>query len=55
MLSSGGAAVAQPILGRVADAWSYPASYLVSAGIQAGAIPFIWLARRQKAASDMAE
>jgi hypothetical protein len=55
MLASGGAAAAQPVLGRVADAYSYPASYVVSAAIQAGSIPFLWLARRQRAASDMAE
>lgn len=52
MLGSGGAVVAQPILGRVADAFSYPASYLASAVIQAGAMPFIWLARRERAKSD---
>lgn len=52
MLGSGGAVVAQPLLGRAADAWSYPASYLASALIQAGSIPFIWLARREKTSSD---
>ena len=35
LLGSGGAVIGQPILGRVADAWSYPASYLASAAIQA--------------------
>jgi MFS family permease len=52
LLGSGGGVVAQPLLGRTADAFSYPASYLASAAIQALAIPFIWLARRQRAASD---
>ena len=52
LLSSSGAVVAQPVLGRAADVWSYPASYVCSAGIQALAIPFIWLARRERAASD---
>jgi MFS family permease len=52
LLASGGAVVAQPMLGRVADDWSYPASYVWSAGIQALAIPFIWLAGRERAASD---
>ena len=42
----------QPMLGRVADVWSYPASYICSAAIQALAIPFIWLARRERAATD---
>jgi predicted MFS family arabinose efflux permease len=52
LLGSGGAVVAQPVLGRVADAWSYPASYVCSAAFQALAIPFIWLARRQRAPSE---
>jgi MFS family permease len=52
LLGSGGAVVAQPILGKVADVWSYPASYVGSAAFQALAIPFIWLARRQRAASE---
>jgi len=49
--SSGGVAI-QPILGRAADVWGYPASYACSALIQALAIPFVWLARREKAESD---
>jgi MFS family permease len=52
LLGSGGAVIGQPILGRVADAWSYPASYLVCAVFQAGSVPFIWLARREKPAAD---
>lgn len=51
MGSSGGVAI-QPILGRVADVWGYPVSYRCSAAIQALAIPFVWLARRERAASD---
>ena len=43
--STGGAAV-QPLLGRSADAWGYPASYLCSAAVQAGAIPLLWIAHR---------
>jgi MFS family permease len=46
MGSLGGAAV-QPILGRVADVWSYPTSFLVSAGISALALPFAFLARQE--------
>jgi MFS family permease len=49
--SSGGVAI-QPVLGRAADAWSYPASYACGAAIQALALPFLWLARRRRAASD---
>jgi MFS family permease len=52
MLGSGGGVVIQPILGRAADAWSYPFSYACSAVIQALAIPFTWLARREQAESD---
>ena len=52
MLGSSGAVGIQPLLGRAADAWSYPASYLCSAAIQALAIPFTWLARRERAPSD---
>jgi MFS family permease len=51
MGSSGGIAT-QPVLGRVADAWGYPASYLCSAAIQALAVPFLFVARRQRSESD---
>lgn len=50
--SSGGVAV-QPLLGKTADVWSYPASYIGSAAIQALALPFILFARRERAAPDM--
>jgi len=52
LLSSSGGVVVQPVLGRVADAWSYPTSYVVGAGIELMALPFILLARREKATSD---
>ena len=45
----------QPILGKAADVWSYPASYIVSAVIQSLAVPFTWLARREQAAPDAIE
>jgi MFS family permease len=54
LLGSSGAVVIQPILGRVADVWSYPASYVCSAVIQSLAIPVLWLARRERAATDAA-
>jgi HAMP domain-containing protein len=47
LMGSGGGVVAQPILGRAADLWGYPMSYAASAAIQAVAIPFVWLARRE--------
>jgi hypothetical protein len=33
LLGSSGAVIARPILGRVADGWSYPVSYVVSATV----------------------
>ena len=52
MLASSGGVVFQPVLGRAADAWSYPASYVLAAAIDALALPFLWMARRQKTAAD---
>ena len=52
LMGSAGGVVAQPALGRVADVSGYGASYLVAAGIQALAIPFVILARRENAPSD---
>ena len=40
------------MLGRVADVQGYPASYVVSAGIYALSIPFMWLAKRGDAPGD---
>ena len=45
-MSSTGGVVEQPILGRAADVWGYPASYLLSGGISALALPFLAKARR---------
>ena len=52
LMGSAGGVVAQPALGRVADVSGYAASYLVSAGIQVLALPFVLLARREHAVSD---
>ena len=52
LLGSSGAVAAQPILGRAADAWGYPLSYVCSAGIQMLSVPFLWLARREAADAD---
>jgi MFS family permease len=51
-MGSAGGVVIQPSLGRVADVYGYPASYVVSAAIQALAVPFAFLARRENAPSD---
>jgi MFS family permease len=53
LLSSSGGVVFQPALGKVADVWGYPASYIVSAAIQFLALPFIVLALRLRAPSDI--
>ncbi len=52
LMGSAGGVVAQPGLGVVADGSGYAASYLVAAGIQVLALPFVLLARREKASSD---
>jgi hypothetical protein len=44
--------VVQPALGRTADIWGYPSSYVASAAIQLLALPFIVRARRERASSD---
>jgi len=52
MFASAGGVVSQPALGKVAEVWGYPASYLGSAAFQSLALPFLILARREKAKSD---
>jgi MFS family permease len=52
LMASAGGVVFQPGLGRVADLYGYAASYVVSGGILALAVPFVVLARRENAASD---
>jgi MFS family permease len=47
LLGSAGGVVIQPALGRSADVWGYGSAYLVSAVIQALAVPFLVLARRK--------
>ena len=52
LFSSSGGVVFQPLLGKAADVWSYPTSYIFSAAIQALAVPFTWMARHEKVSSD---
>ncbi|MDQ3688506.1 MAG: MFS transporter [Chloroflexota bacterium] len=52
LIGSAGGVVAQPALGRTADVFGYPASYVASAAVQALAVPFAFLARRENATSD---
>jgi MFS family permease len=55
LMGSAGGVVAQPVLGRVADLGGYSASYAVSAAISVLALPFLVLARRERAVSDPIE
>ena len=52
LMGSAGGVVIQPVLGRAADIYGYGASYVIAAGIEALAVPFVLLARRERAASD---
>ena len=52
LMGSAGGVGAQPLLGRFADIWSYSVSYGAAALIQVAAIPFLVLARRERAVSD---
>jgi MFS family permease len=52
LMGSVGGAVAQPALGRTADVLGYGPSYVVAAAVQAVALPFVLLARRERASSD---
>jgi MFS family permease len=52
LMGSSGAVVIQPVLGKAADVWGYPVSFACSAAIQVLALPFLWLARRERAESD---
>ncbi|MFT3917429.1 MAG: MFS transporter [Anaeromyxobacteraceae bacterium] len=55
LLASGGAAVSQPALGRAADAWGYPAAYAATAALELLAVPFLLLARRERAPAERDE
>lgn len=52
LLGSLGGVGIQPALGRVADGWGYAASYVVAAGVELLAVPFMLLARRERGRSD---
>ncbi len=48
LMGSSGGIVVQPILGKVADVWSYSTSYAVASAFQVIALPFVLLARRHE-------
>ncbi|MGH2981876.1 MAG: MFS transporter [Solirubrobacterales bacterium] len=52
LMASSGGVWTQPALGRAADVWGYAPTYLVSAGIEALALPCLALSRRQNARAD---
>ncbi len=52
LMGSAGGVALQPPLGRVADVAGYPASMAASALAQSLALPFLLLARRERATSD---
>ncbi len=52
LMGSGGGIIIQPILGKVADISHYAASYGVAAFFQLAALPFLYLARKEKPSSD---
>nr|BFE75817.1 MFS transporter [Actinoplanes digitatis] len=53
LMASAGGVVSQPLLGRSADVWGYPFSYVLSAGLSALALPFVWLSRRERDPADI--
>ena len=55
LFGSTGGVVIQPVLGKAADVWGYPVSYRLCAAFQIFAIPFTWLARRERTKADVIE
>ena len=53
LFGSTGGVVIQPVLGKAADAWGYPISYTLSAAFQVFALPFTWLAKRERSEADV--
>jgi MFS family permease len=54
LMGSSGGVVVQPVLGRAADIYGYPASLAMGGAIQVLAAPFILLSRRRRAPADVA-
>ncbi len=55
MMGSLGGIFIQPVLGRAADVWGYSTSYLFASFFQFAALPFMFLAKREKSKSDIIE
>jgi MFS family permease len=54
LMGSSGGVVIQPVLGRVADVYSYGTSFVVSAVIQLISVPFLVASRREGSPADSA-
>ena len=54
LMGNTGGVVIQPVLGRTADAYSYATSFVVGAGFQLLAAPFLLLSRRERSPADEA-
>jgi len=52
LMGNTGGVFIQPALGKSADVWSYGTSYVIGAGFQALAVPFLLLSRREHAPAD---
>jgi MFS family permease len=52
LMGNAGGIVAQPALGRSADVWNYPTSYVLSASVHALALPFLLRARSMAMPAD---
>ncbi len=52
LMASTGGVVFQPVLGRAADVWGCPFSYVLSGIVSLVAVPFVARARREKAPAD---
>ncbi|MBA3488467.1 MAG: MFS transporter [Longispora sp.] len=53
LMSSSGGIVTQPVLGRAADVWGYPVSYVLAGLISALSVPFIARSRMQNSSADI--
>jgi MFS family permease len=54
LMSSSGGVVVQPVLGRVADVYSYATSFVICGVIELMAVPFLFASRRERAPADTA-
>ena len=52
LFGSSGGVVIQPVLGKAADVWGYPMSYVLSGAFQVLSLPFTWLARHENTHAD---